>query len=135
MNDSLGTDYLGAKQPQHGVERLRRGELGPLDITAATMANIGPAMSFYFGFGFLAYTAGIASPLTIIAAGIAIAFLGNTLSECAAVNGWIHIVHWQNFWSTSCRHYGVHDRCGLHRGHGVSHCNLWWFLPVLVAVL
>jgi amino acid transporter len=85
MNDSLGTDYLGAKQPQHGVERLRRGELGPLDITAATMANIGPAMSFYFGFGFLAYTAGIASPLTIIAAGIAIAFLGNTLSEFTKV--------------------------------------------------
>jgi amino acid transporter len=85
MSDGIGTDFLGAKQPEHGVDRLRRGELGPLDITAATMANIGPAMSFYFGFAFLASTAGIASPLTIIAAGIAIAFLGNTLSEFTKV--------------------------------------------------
>jgi amino acid transporter len=49
------------------------------------MANIGPAMSFYFGFGYLAYTAGLASPLTIVAAGIAILFLGNTLSEFTKV--------------------------------------------------
>ena len=49
------------------------------------MANIGPAMSFYFGFGYLAYTAGLASPLTIIAAGVAILFLGNTLSEFTKV--------------------------------------------------
>ena len=60
---------------------LRRNSLGIIDISAATMANIGPAMSFYFGFGFLAVTAGVASPLTIIAAGIAIAFLANTLAE------------------------------------------------------
>ena len=57
------------------------GSLGMLDIAAATMANIGPAMSFYFGFGFLAVTAGIASPLTILAAGVAIALLGNTLAR------------------------------------------------------
>lgn len=49
------------------------------------MANIGPAMSFYFGFGYLAYTAGLASPLTIIAAGVAILLLGNTLSEFTKV--------------------------------------------------
>ena len=42
-------------------------------------------MSFYFGFGYLAYTAGLASPLTIILAGIAILFLGNTLSEFCKV--------------------------------------------------
>jgi amino acid transporter len=59
--------------------------LGLIDIAAATMANIGPAMSFYFGFGFLALTAGLASPLTIVAAGIAILFLGNTLSEFTKV--------------------------------------------------
>ncbi|WP_034274016.1 amino acid permease [Actinospica robiniae] len=52
-----------------------------LDIAAATMANIGPAMSFYFGFGFLATTAGVASPLTILAAGVAVALLGNTLAQ------------------------------------------------------
>jgi len=49
------------------------------------MANVGPAMSFYFSAAFLMFTAGIASPLTIIAAGIAIAFLGNTLSEFTKV--------------------------------------------------
>ena len=65
------------RQPQ----RLMRSVLGPVDIAAATMANIAPAMSFYFGFGFLALTAGIASPLTIIAAGVAIAFLSNTLAQ------------------------------------------------------
>jgi len=58
-----------------------RSVLGPVDIAGSTMANIAPAMSFFFGFGFLALTAGIASPLTIIAAGVAIAFLGNTLAQ------------------------------------------------------
>ena len=74
MSEAFTSDSLGAKLPavagEH--ERLRQGVLGTLDIAAATMANIGPAMSFYFGFGFLAYTAGLASPLTIILAGIAI---------------------------------------------------------------
>ena len=55
--------------------RLHRGVLGLLDIAAATMANIGPAMSFYFGFAFIAGTAGVASPLVILLAGIAIALL------------------------------------------------------------
>jgi amino acid transporter len=45
------------------------------------MANIGPAMSFFFGFALLATTAGIASPLTIVVAAIAVALLGNTLAE------------------------------------------------------
>ncbi|MCW2884764.1 MAG: family permease [Streptosporangiaceae bacterium] len=62
-------------------ERLSRGILGLADITASTMANIGPAMSFFFGFALLASTAGVASPLTIVAAAIAVALLGNTLAE------------------------------------------------------
>lgn len=41
-------------------QRLRGGVLGMADIAAATMANVGPAMSFFFGFAFLATTA--ASP-------------------------------------------------------------------------
>jgi len=85
MSEELSADFLGSKQPEHSPERLRKGQLGPLDIAAATMANIGPAMSFYFGFGFLAYTAGLASPLTIVLAGITILFLGNTLSEFSKV--------------------------------------------------
>ncbi len=73
----LAAPKPATRQPQ----RLMRSVLGPVDIAASTMANIAPAMSFYFGFGFLALTAGIASPLTIIAAGVAIAFLGNTLAQ------------------------------------------------------
>ena len=87
MSEGFTPQSLGAKVPvvtgEH--ERLRQGALGLIDIAAATMANIGPAMSFYFGFGFLALTAGLASPLTIVAAGIAILFLGNTLSEFTKV--------------------------------------------------
>jgi amino acid transporter len=87
MSEAFTPESLGAKvQDVPGEhERLRQGVLGLLDISAATMANIGPAMSFYFGFGYLAYTAGLASPLTIIAAGVAILFLGNTLSEFTKV--------------------------------------------------
>jgi amino acid transporter len=71
----------GPAHPEHRHQRLRGGSLGMLDIAAATMANIGPAMSFFFGFAFLATTAGVASPLTIIAAGVAVALLGNTLAQ------------------------------------------------------
>lgn len=45
-------------------------------ITAATMANTGPAMSFFFGFGLTATAAGIASPVTIVA-GIAVVLPGS----------------------------------------------------------
>ncbi len=87
MSEAFTPESLGAKVPvvlgEH--ERLRQGALGLIDIAAATMANIGPAMSFYFGFGYLALTAGLASPLTIVAAGIAILLLGNTLSEFTKV--------------------------------------------------
>ncbi len=69
----------------HTHHRLHQGALGIVDIAASTMANIAPAMSFFFGFGFLVYTAGLASPLTIVAAVIAIAFLGNTVSEFTKV--------------------------------------------------
>ncbi|MFE2061339.1 APC family permease [Streptomyces sp. NPDC059467] len=65
----------------HASQRLRGGVLGMADIAAATMANVGPAMSFFFGFAFLATTAGVASPLTIATAGVAVALLGNTLAE------------------------------------------------------
>jgi amino acid transporter len=85
MNDNEPLPMTESKSPPVGQlahhHRLHQGVLGIADIAAATMANIGPAMSFYFGFGFLAITAGVAAPLTIIAAGIAIAFLGNTLAQ------------------------------------------------------
>jgi amino acid transporter len=80
MSESGSVPFTETKAPE-SAERLHRGALGLIDISASTMANIGPAYSFFFGFGFLVFTAGIAAPLTIIAAGIAVALLGNTLSE------------------------------------------------------
>src|ERR1700719_3288052 len=63
------------------VPRLQRGALNLLDIATSTMANIAPAMSFYFSSAFIVAAAGLGSPLTILLAGIAIALLGNTLAE------------------------------------------------------
>jgi len=64
-------------------ERLRRGVLGLAEVAASTMANIAPAMSFYFSMALIVGAAGVASPLTIIGAAIAIALLGNTLAQFA----------------------------------------------------
>ncbi len=72
--------FSETKAPE-SADRLNKGALSLVDISASTMANIGPAYSFYFGAGFLFLTAGVAAPLTIIVAGIAIALLGNTLSQ------------------------------------------------------
>src|SRR5947209_5357434 len=67
--------------PVAEVPRLQRGALNLVDIATSTMANIAPAMSFFFSFALIAAVAGVASPLTIIVATIAIALLGNTLAE------------------------------------------------------
>src|SRR6516164_4249267 len=80
MSEAASVPFSETKAPE-APERLHRGALGLIDISASTMANIGPAYSFYFGFAFLVATAGVAAPLTIIAAAVAIAFLGNTLSQ------------------------------------------------------
>jgi amino acid transporter len=80
MSDAASVPFTETKAPA-APERLHRGALSLIDISASTMANIGPAYSFFFGFGFLVVTAGVAAPLTIIVAGIAIALLGNTLSQ------------------------------------------------------
>jgi amino acid transporter len=61
--------------------RLARGVLTNFDISAATLANIAPAMSFFFGFAGIVAAAGVAAPLTVVAAAVAIALLGNTLSQ------------------------------------------------------
>lgn len=74
------SDVVGVVAPRRD-DRLMRNQLRLPAIVAATLANIAPAMSFYFGFAFIAYTAGIASPLTIVAAAVAVAFVGNTLAE------------------------------------------------------
>ena len=55
--------------------------LGLADVTASTVANIGPGVDFYFAFGVIAVTAGTAAPLTIIAAGVAVFFLAFVTAE------------------------------------------------------
>jgi amino acid transporter len=62
-------------------DRLRSGQLGTADVTASTVANIGPGIDFYFAFGVIAVTAGVAAPLTILAAGVAVVLLAFTVAE------------------------------------------------------
>jgi amino acid transporter len=76
---SGGTDAVAAPVVDDG--RLARGVLNDVDIAALTLADMAPAMSFFFSFATIVATAGIAAPLTVIAATIAIALLGNTISE------------------------------------------------------
>ena len=85
MSEAASIPFSETKAPE-SPDRLNKGALRLVDISASTMANIGPAYSFYFGAGFLFLTAGVAAPLTIIVAGIAIALLGNTLSQFSRVH-------------------------------------------------
>ena len=80
MSEAPHVPFTETKAPA-SAERLHRGALGLVDISASTMANIGPAYSFYFGFAGIVLAAGIGAPLVLIAAIIAIALLGNTLSQ------------------------------------------------------
>jgi amino acid transporter len=80
MSEAASVPFTETKAPE-SAERLHRGALSLVDISASTMANIGPAYSFFFSFGLIVITAGIAAPLTILAAAVAIALLGNTLAQ------------------------------------------------------
>ena len=122
MSEAARIPFSETKAPE-SPERLHRGALRLIDISASTMANIGPAISFYFGFGFLVVTAGVASPLTIIVAGVAIALLGNTLSQFSrahpSTGGFITFVG-----KTLRRHqrgdHGAARRPRLHHRHGLG---------------
>jgi amino acid transporter len=61
--------------------QLRADQLGTVDLTFSTVANIGPGIDFYFAFGVIAVTAGVAAPLTIAAAGLAVVLLAATVAE------------------------------------------------------
>jgi hypothetical protein len=63
------------------MDHLKAGQLGTMDVTESTVANIGPGIDFYFAFGVIAVTAGIAAPLTILAAGVAVTLLALTAAE------------------------------------------------------
>jgi amino acid transporter len=80
MSEAGPVPFTETKSPE-SPERLHRGALSLIDISASTMANIGPAYSFYFGFAGIVIMAGLASPLVLVAAIIAIALLGNTLAQ------------------------------------------------------
>ncbi len=80
MAEAASVPFSETKAPE-SADRLHRGALGLVDISASTMANIGPAYSFYFSMIVIVTTAGIAAPLTVLAAIVAIALLGNTLSQ------------------------------------------------------
>lgn len=62
-------------------DRLQRDSLGLSQIVAATLANIAPAMSFFFGFGLIVSGAGVGAPITILVAMVVVLFLTNTLAE------------------------------------------------------
>jgi amino acid transporter len=62
-------------------DHLKAGQLGTADVTASTVANIGPGIDFYFGFGVIAATAGVAAPLTILAATVAVALMAFAVAE------------------------------------------------------
>jgi len=64
-----------------GGEHLKAGQLGTADVTASTVANIGPGIDFYFAFGVIAVTAGVAAPLTMLAACLAVVLLAFTVAE------------------------------------------------------
>jgi hypothetical protein len=78
MSEAASVPFSETKAPE-SPDRLHKGALRLIDISASTMANIGPAYSFYFSFGLIVVTAGIAAPLTIVAAIVAIALLANAL--------------------------------------------------------
>jgi amino acid transporter len=66
---------------QTGEARLQRNALSLRHIVATTLASIAPAMSFFFGFSVIVRGAGLAAPLTILAAMLAILFLTNTIAQ------------------------------------------------------
>jgi amino acid transporter len=76
-NKPLG-DFMTIIVPHN---RLQRNALGLPQIVASTLANIAPAMSFFFGFAVIVAGAGVAAPLTILIAMVVILFLTNTLAE------------------------------------------------------
>jgi amino acid transporter len=71
---------MGARPESRPRSRGAR-QLGTLDVTASTVANIGPGIDFYFAFGVIVVTAGVAAPLTILIAGVAVVLLAFTVAE------------------------------------------------------
>lgn len=65
--------------------RLTKNSLNTSDILGVSLANTAPAMSFFFSFAVIAAAAGVASPLVIVVAAIAILLKINSLVEFTRV--------------------------------------------------
>jgi hypothetical protein len=52
----IGSRRLGDNVVSQSGDHLKSGQLGTADVTAWTVANIGPGIDFYFGFGVIAVT-------------------------------------------------------------------------------
>ncbi len=63
------------------TQRLHANALTTREIISASLANVAPAMSFFFSFGLIVAGAGLASPLTLVVAAIAMLFHANTIAE------------------------------------------------------
>lgn len=68
-----------------GPTQLRRNALSVGDILGVSLADTAPAMSFFFSFAAIAAAAGVASPLAIIVAAIAVLLKLNSLVEFTKV--------------------------------------------------
>lgn len=66
--------------------RLMANSLSTTDILGVSLADTAPAMSFFFSFAVIAGAAGVASPLAIIVAAIAILLKINSLAEFTKVS-------------------------------------------------
>jgi amino acid transporter len=77
----MSVHELGPGVKAAAETRLRRGTLSLRQTVASTLASIAPAMSFFFGFAVIVQGAGLAAPLTILVAMLAILFLTNTIAQ------------------------------------------------------
>ena len=59
---------MNVSAPAMTGHRLQKDSLGLSQIIASTLANIAPAMSFFFGFGLIVSGAGVGAPITILVA-------------------------------------------------------------------
>lgn len=66
-------------------DRLQANALSMSDVLAASLANTAPAMSFFFSFAAVAAAAGVASPLAIVVAAIAVLLKINSLVQFTRV--------------------------------------------------
>lgn len=76
---------LGTERPVSSTNRLTRNSLSTGDILGVSLANTAPAMSFFFSFAVIAAAAGLASPLAIVVAAIAVLLKINSLVEFTRV--------------------------------------------------